>query len=81
MLMLGDLENTFFSDRAELMLQEFKAYNVQSREQCLSLLGEKFRVIFSLPSYYSNKRAGEYLLKKVLLVHLNNNQDKFNLLM
>ncbi|CAG8483343.1 4694_t:CDS:10 [Diversispora eburnea] len=80
MLMLGDFENTFFSDRVELMLQEFKSYNIQSREQCLSLLGEKFRIIFSLPSHYSNQQVGEYILKKVLLVHLNNNQDKFNLL-
>ncbi|CAG8488279.1 548_t:CDS:10 [Acaulospora colombiana] len=80
MLMLGDLENTFVSDRVELMLQEFKTLGVKSREQCLTLLGEKFRVVFGVPSHYSNKRVGERVIKKVLLVHLTNDQDKFNLL-
>ncbi|CAG8479706.1 9635_t:CDS:10 [Acaulospora morrowiae] len=80
MLMLGDFENTFMSDRVEHMLQEFKAHDVKSREQSLTLLGEKFRVIIGLPSHYSNKQVGEYVIKKVLLVHLTNFQDKFDLL-
>lgn len=77
MLVRGEHTNTFLSDRVEFMLHNFKSYNVQSREQCITLLGDKFRVTFSPPS---NKQAGDHVLNKVILVHLRTNKDKFNLL-
>ncbi|RGB37128.1 hypothetical protein C1646_741339 [Rhizophagus diaphanus] len=80
MLVQGEHLNTFLSDRVEFMLYNFKSYNVQSRDQCATLLGEKFRVTFSPPSYYTNKQVGDYVLNKVILVHLRTNKDKFNLL-
>ncbi|KAF0465383.1 beta and beta-prime subunits of DNA dependent RNA-polymerase [Gigaspora margarita] len=79
-LVQGEFSNTFLTDRVELMLQEFKSFAIQSKEQCISFLGEKFRIIFSISPSYSHKQAGEHILKKVILVHLKHNQDKFNLL-
>ncbi|KAG0233969.1 DNA-directed RNA polymerase I subunit rpa2 [Actinomortierella wolfii] len=79
-LMMGDLDNTFLTDRVELMLRSFKQYNLYTREQCLAYLGEKFRVVMNFPEDYTNVEVGEGLLRKIVLVHLNNNRDKFNLL-
>ncbi|CAG8441161.1 6624_t:CDS:10 [Funneliformis mosseae] len=79
-LVQGEHTNTFLTDRVELMLHNFKLFNVQSREQCTSLLGEKFRITFSPPPYYTNKQVGDLILNKVILVHLRTKKDKFNLL-
>ncbi len=80
MLIQGEHTNTFLTDRVELMLQNFKIFNIQLREQCTALLGEKFRITFSPPSYYTNKQVGDLILNKVILVHLKTKKDKFNLL-
>ncbi|CAI2174047.1 1708_t:CDS:10 [Funneliformis geosporum] len=79
MLVQGEHTNTFLTDRVELMLHNFKLFSVQSREQCTSLLGEKFRITFSPPTYYTNKQVGDLILNKVILVHLRSKKDKFNL--
>ena len=80
MLIQGERTNTFLADRVEFMLHNFKLFNVQSQEQCTALLGDKFRVTFSSPSYYTNKQVGDLILKRVILVHLGTTKDKFNLL-
>ncbi|KAF9930755.1 DNA-directed RNA polymerase I subunit rpa2 [Modicella reniformis] len=79
-IMLGDMGNTFLTDRVELMLRSFKAYVLHTREQCLAYLGDKFRVVMNFPEDYTDVEVGEGLLRKIVLVHLKNNRDKFNLL-
>ena len=78
---MGDLTNTFLTDRVELMLRNFKTYALYTREQCLAYLGGKFRVVMNFPEDYTDIEVGEGLLRKIVLVHLNNNRDKFNLMM
>ncbi|KAF9362760.1 DNA-directed RNA polymerase I subunit rpa2 [Mortierella sp. NVP85] len=79
-IMMGDLTNTFLTDRVELMLRNFKTYALYTREQCLAYLGDKFRVVMNFPEDYTDIEVGEGLLRKIVLVHLNNNRDKFNLM-
>jgi DNA-directed RNA polymerase I subunit RPA2 len=62
------------------MLRSFKSFNLYSQEECLKYLGNKFRVAFSPPDWYSDKEVGELLIKNAVLVHLKDNRDKFNLL-
>lgn len=80
-LSMGDTENTFLSDRIELLLRGFKSYSLYTREQCLSYLGEKFRVIMDFDDDYTDREVGEGVLRKIVLVHLVNRKDKFNFLM
>lgn len=77
----GDYKNTFLTDRIELLLRSFKIYSLYTRDACLSYLGEKFRIIMGLDDDLTDKQVGEAVLDKIILVHLNNNRDKFNLLM
>ena len=77
----GDYKNTFLTDRIELLLRSFKIYSLYTRDACLSYLGEKFRIIMGLDEDMTDKQVGEAVLNKIILVHLNNNRDKFNLLM
>ncbi|ORY01079.1 beta and beta-prime subunits of DNA dependent RNA-polymerase [Basidiobolus meristosporus CBS 931.73] len=76
----NDFGNTFLTDRVELLLRGFKRYSLFTRTQCLEYLGDKFRIVLNLPPDYTNAQVGEALLKKIVLVHLEDNRDKFNLL-
>ncbi|CAG8556267.1 4949_t:CDS:2, partial [Dentiscutata erythropus] len=55
-LVQGECLNTFLTGCVELMLQEFKSFGIQSKEQCVSFLGEKLRIIFSISPSYSHKQ-------------------------
>ncbi|KAJ3502234.1 hypothetical protein NLJ89_g8979 [Agrocybe chaxingu] len=79
-IMMQDYENTFLSDRVELLLRSFKMYTMHTGEQCLEYLGDKFRVILNLPEDWSNAAQGAWLLQKMVLVHLDSPRDKFRML-
>jgi DNA-directed RNA polymerase I subunit RPA2 len=76
----GDVKNTFLTDRIELLLRSFKIYSLATRDQCLSYIGEKFRVSMGLDDDLTDREVGLALLKKLIFVHLNDDRDKFNLL-
>ncbi|KAF9534569.1 DNA-directed RNA polymerase I polypeptide 2 [Crepidotus variabilis] len=80
-IMMQDYENTFLSDRVELLLRSFKTYTMHTGEQCLEYLGDKFRVVLNLPEDWSNAAQGTWLIQKMVLVHLDSPRDKFRLLL
>jgi DNA-directed RNA polymerase I subunit RPA2 len=80
-IMMQDYNNTFLSDRVELLLRSFKMYTMHTGEQCLEYLGDKFRVILNLPEDWSNAAQGVWLIQKVILVHLDSPRDKFRMLL
>ena len=63
-------ENTFMTDRVELLLRTYKVYNLYSKEQTRAYLGEKFRVVLGVPDTMSDYEAGTEFLRKIVLVHL-----------
>ncbi|KAL8872797.1 MAG: hypothetical protein Q9174_001628 [Haloplaca sp. 1 TL-2023] len=82
------VENTFVSDRVELLLRTYKAYNLRGRARTRSYLGQKFRPVLSVPEDMSDGDAGTEFLRKIVLVHLGNvdvsdshDMDKFKLLL
>lgn len=42
----NDTENSFLTDRLELLLRTYKTYNLYSQQETLAYLGDKFRVVF-----------------------------------
>lgn len=78
-----DYENTFVTDRVELMLRSYKQRyaTLVTREQCLAFIGGKFRVVLRVDDEMTDVECGEYLMHRLILVHLSSNRDKFNLLM
>ncbi|RKP17185.1 beta and beta-prime subunits of DNA dependent RNA-polymerase [Rozella allomycis CSF55] len=80
LLVQGDEKNTFLKERVEILLMSFKKYNLYTKEQCLAYLGSKFRVVMNVSHEISDEQVGEELLRDILFVHLNKNQDKLNLL-
>ena len=80
-IMMQDYHNTFLSDRVELLLRSFKRYTMHTGEQCLEYLGDKFRVVLNLPEDWSNAAQGAWLIRKMILVHLESPRDKFRMLL
>ena len=74
-------EDTFLTDRVELLLRSFKSYSLYTGDQCLQYLGDKFRVVLGMPDDWSNKALGVWLVQKLVLVHLENPRDKFRMLL
>lgn len=80
-VIMQDHENTFLTDRVELLLRSFKTFALSTDEQCLEYLGDKFRVVLGAPEDWNNKALGAFLLKKMVLAHLQNPRDKFRMLL
>ncbi|KAJ2078814.1 hypothetical protein H4R24_004221 [Coemansia sp. RSA 988] len=76
----GDAENIFVRDRVELLLRSGKDYSVFTREQALAYLGDKFRVVMYAPDDMPNVEIGRLLLTRMVMVHLDDSRDKFNML-
>lgn len=80
-LVQGDFQNTFLTDRVELLLRGFKNYNLWTGEQCLEYLGDKFRVVMGAPDDWTNFQVGSDLINRIILVHLESPREKFRMLM
>ncbi|KAJ4541308.1 DNA-directed RNA polymerase I subunit RPA2 [Exophiala dermatitidis] len=80
--------SSFVSDRTELLLRTYKAYNLKTRAQTLAYLGDKFRPVLGNPITMPDEKVGEDFLRKIVLPHLGNvdvtpaqNNDKFQLIL
>lgn len=80
-IIMQDYENTFLIDRTELLLRSYKIYRMHTSDQCLDYLGDKFRVVLGLPEDWSNVDVGTWLVRKLILVHLESPRDKFRMLL
>jgi len=82
------VEDTFLTDRVELLLRTYKAYNMHDKAKTRSYLGEKFRPVLGVPDDMAHEVAGTEFLRKIVLVHLGNanvtdaqDNDKFRMLL
>jgi DNA-directed RNA polymerase I subunit RPA2 len=80
-IMMQDYENTFLTDRVELLLRSFKMFTMHTGEQCLEYLGDKFRVVLNTPADWQNGTVGAWLISKMILVHLDSPREKFRMLL
>ncbi|KAI3622965.1 DNA-directed RNA polymerase [Malassezia furfur] len=76
----SDIDNTFLTDRVELLLRGFKRYALWTGEQCLEYLGDKFRVVMRAPEDWTNAQVGEELINRLVLPHLDLPREKYRLL-
>ncbi|KAI0941175.1 DNA-directed RNA polymerase I subunit rpa2, variant 2 [Taiwanofungus camphoratus] len=80
-IMMQDFEDTFLTDRVELLLRSFKMYDLPTGDRCLEFLGNKFRVVLNMPEDWTNKAVGVWLVQKMVLVHLDSPREKFRMLL
>ncbi|KAG7660630.1 RPA135 [[Candida] subhashii] len=77
----NDIENSFLTDRLELLLRTYKTYNLYSKQETLAYLGDKFRVVFGSSRDVSDIEVGKEVLRRIVLVHLSQPIDKFRMLL
>jgi DNA-directed RNA polymerase I subunit RPA2 len=82
------VENTFLTDRVELLLRTYKSYGLYTKTETRAYLGEKFRAVLGVPGTMSHYDVGTEFLRRIVLVHLGNvdvteeqDADKFTLLL
>ena len=63
------------------MLRQLQEENLLTRNDVLTYVGSRFRVKLMLPEWYSDIECANYLLRYSLFTHLEENIDKFNLIM
>jgi DNA-directed RNA polymerase I subunit RPA2 len=81
-------DKQFVTDRVELLLRTYKAYNIHGQAKTRAYLGSKFRIVLSVPDDMSDMDAGGEFLRKIVLPHLGsselketNDTDKFRMLL
>eukprot|EP00105_Crassostrea_gigas_P025965 XP_011446725.1 PREDICTED: DNA-directed RNA polymerase I subunit RPA2 [Crassostrea gigas] len=79
-LIQGKEDNSFYKGCVIAMLRHALSENLTTQKTVLAYMGEIFRVKLSLPPWYTDQDVGEYLIKYCICVHLDNNIDKFHLL-
>lgn len=83
-----NIQNTFMTDRVELLLRTYKDYKLQGNSRTRSFLGGKFRPVLEVPDDMSDEAVGAEFLQRIVLVHLGSgqhiesrNHDKFKMLL
>lgn len=63
------------------MLRSIHLETLHTHEDCKSFLGKMFRVkLYECPAWFSDTEVADFMIKKCILIHLNTNEDKFNML-
>ncbi|KAI5308284.1 DNA-directed RNA polymerase I subunit RPA2, partial [Ascosphaera atra] len=64
------IQNTFITDRVELLLRTYKGYGIHGKSKTRAYLGEKFRPVLNMPADVSDEAVGTEFLRKIVLPHL-----------
>jgi DNA-directed RNA polymerase I subunit RPA2 len=73
--------NTFLTDRVEMLLRSYRGYSMYTQDQCLEYLGEKFGVVLDSPEDKTKKEVGLEFLERIVYVHLNDSRAKFDIIL
>jgi len=79
-LVKGKEGDSFHKGCVIFMLRQVLAEGLNNKASVLRFIGEKFRVKLNLPEWYTDEQCAKYLIKKSIAIHLDQDQDKFNLL-
>ncbi|KAJ8978610.1 hypothetical protein NQ317_010068 [Molorchus minor] len=80
-LIQGFEDDSYYIDCIQNMLQAVHLEKLHMHEQCKAYLGKTFRVKFiECPEWYTDIQIADFILKKCILIHLDDNEDKFNML-
>ncbi|KAH0784383.1 hypothetical protein KY290_003981, partial [Solanum tuberosum] len=76
----GSVGTQLVGERAKIILDEVQALSLFTRAQCLRHIGEHFQPVVIGMQNDSYKTVADAVLRDYIFVHLDNNHDKFNLL-
>ncbi|XP_071158237.1 DNA-directed RNA polymerase I subunit RPA2-like isoform X2 [Mytilus edulis] len=79
-LVNGKEDDSFYKGCIVFMLRQALTEDLTTQTKVLQYIGSKFRIKLPLPEWYSDEEVGQFLIRECICIHLENNTDKFNLL-
>ncbi|XP_071438039.1 DNA-directed RNA polymerase I subunit RPA2 [Pithys albifrons albifrons] len=79
-LVKGKEDDTFYVNCITEMMRAVVDAGCLTQQNVLEYLGKSFRIKLSLPEWYSNEQAADFILSKCICIHLSNRTEKFYLL-
>ena len=81
-LMVGVGDDPYYKDIVVNMLRELQEEGLFTRDQVMEYIGRSFRPKCELlvPAWYTDKEVCQWLIKKNVAIHLDNNDDKFDII-
>ncbi|XP_026414248.1 DNA-directed RNA polymerase I subunit 2-like [Papaver somniferum] len=76
----GVVGTQLVGERVKIILDEVRSLSLLTQQQCLHYLGESFRPVMGGLETESGSIIGDTVLRDYVFIHLENNHDKFNLL-
>lgn len=81
-LMVGVGDDPYYKGIVANMLRELQDEGIYDQDQALEYIGRSFRPKCSLivPSWYTDKEVAVWLLRNCVAIHLDNDDDKFDII-
>ncbi|KAH7827721.1 putative DNA-directed RNA polymerase I subunit RPA2 [Monocercomonoides exilis] len=79
-VLMGDESNSFMMSSLEAILLHGHALNCFTRTEALAFIGKSYRTTVRWPTWWTDEECGADLLKQHVLVHLNSDADKYQIL-
>merc|ERR1719209_2506905 len=81
-LMVGVGDDPYYKGNIVNMLRELQDEGIYNQEQAQEYIGRSFRpkVLYEVPAWYTDREVCQYLLKNSVAIHLDNDDDKFNII-
>ncbi|KAI3838296.1 hypothetical protein MKW92_041658, partial [Papaver armeniacum] len=76
----GVVGTQLVGERVKIILDEVRSLSLLTQQQCLHYLGESLRPVMGGLETESGSIIGDTVLRDYVFIHLENNHDKFNLL-
>ncbi len=80
-LTMGLEDDLYYKDRVAFMLRHLQMEGLYTQEQVRRYIGKNFRVkLNQLPEWWSDEEVCRYLLRTSVAIHLEDDADKFHLI-
>ena len=81
-LMVGVGDDPYYKGLVVNMLRELQSEGLYNREQVMNYIGRSFRPKCNLlvPPWYTDRQVCEWMMKNNVAIHLDNDDDKFDII-
>merc|ERR1719193_1505313 len=81
-LMVGVVDDPYYQGAIVNMLRELQEEGLYNQDQCQEFLGRSFRPKVGplVPAWYTDREICQYLIRNCVAIHLDNDDDKFNII-
>eukprot|EP00834_Sanchytrium_tribonematis_P006615 NODE_504_length_6695_cov_1.218163.p1 type:complete len:1130 gc:universal NODE_504_length_6695_cov_1.218163:2793-6182(+) len=76
---ISDIDDSYVTSQIEQVLRDIKQFQGNTTVDYLQILGQRFKAVMNLP-VCTDEEAGRIMIQRCVLCHLDNFEDKYNML-